>query len=579
MATDRLTVLAAAVALGEFTAPELAAFTGVNASTVRQVLSREQKRHGFFERIKPRSKPSNGRPATLWRLSDEHRDQVLGEIALEEARVARLRGTVEDGASTRVALADRLEQAAMFVTSAEDTIARSYDAADRDERKTLAEIALNLLRAANPSTPQEDAGDQLSNNEWWERGRDKPKAKLTASLETISRVSIESGLKTVQRPRESPKREELLRRRAHRVAAFAALSARQAEELPIDAGDLKDAAESITAGSGTLPVPQTLGWIKIFTDTTIASGNPAPIAVLAKSEQSPEEFFPVTRGTWNRVSPPAELARIGYSLWVESWAETLLLYSLIPGVVVAHDDSPESNETLTQVMRNTEVSRLGRVVIVASTTNDMQAVAHVSERGGIFYPIRNTAEGLLATVNRAVIQALSATPDLGVSYWIASDIYRTELGTHHASTSILDVLPSVGDVVVRPSDLELAQRTLAILDDAVRDFGAVQPGTGEQRAEQIRTAAYMALVRRLADQLSHLGDPSHALAVAEEVLGNYQRMMQFKFYPSLARGRFELTYKRLAEIAQRREVEDNMTWAYGILSDPVEDSDVSNDTE
>ena len=73
MATERLTVLAGAVALGEFTASELAAYTGVNSNTVRQVLLREQKRHGFFQRIKPISRPSNGKagvaPASRRRIS------------------------------------------------------------------------------------------------------------------------------------------------------------------------------------------------------------------------------------------------------------------------------------------------------------------------------------------------------------------------------------------------------------------------------------------------------------------------------------------------------------------------------
>jgi hypothetical protein len=472
-----------------------------------------------------------------------------------------------------------MEQAAMFVSTAEETIARSYEVADRDERKALAEIALNLLRAANPSVPEGAVGDQIANSEWWEERHSKRKSRLTASLETVSRVSIGSGLKTVQGSREAVEQEELLRRRAHRVAAFAALSSRQAEELPIDPEDLKEAAESITAGSETLPVPQTLGWIKIFVDATIASGNPAPVAVLAKSEQSPDEFFPVARGAWRKIAPPAELARIGYSLWVESWAETLLVYSLIPGVVVAHDDSPESYETLTRVMRDTEVSRLGRAVVVASTTKNMQAVAQVSERGGIFYPIRDTVEGLLATVNRAVIQALSATPDLGISYLIASDIYRAELYSHHISKPILDMLRAVGTVVVQPSDLELAQRMLAVLDDAVREFDAVQLETGGQRAEHMQPTTYAALVSRLVDRLSNLGDSRRALAITEEVLGNYKRMMQFKLYSSMSYRRFELSHRRFAEIAQRYEVEDNMVWDSGVLSDRAGASDASDDTE
>jgi hypothetical protein len=568
MTTERLIVLVGAAALGEFTAPELAAYTGANSNTVRQVLQREQKRHGFFERVDAASKPSSGRPAALWRLSEDHRAQILGEIASEEAKLAELRGTVDDGRAARTSPTDRSERAAMFVASAEETLARSYDTADPREREALAAIALNLLRAANPGEPE---GDQVTGAEWWERERHQLRGEFTASLDTISRVSIESHLRAVQLSRQVLEQEDLLRRRAHRVAAFAALSARQAEGLPIGPEALMDAAESISAGSGILPVPQTLGWIKVFVDISIASGNPAPVAILAKSEQSPDEFFPVSRGAWSKVRPPAELAGRGYSLWVESWAEVLLAYSLIPGIVVAHDDSPESNDTLTQVMRETEHYELGRAVVVVSTTDDFQVVARVSEGGGIFYPLRRTVEGLQTTVNRAVVQAVSATPDLAISYWMASGIYR--VGPDIVSMPVLDILRAVSGVVVRPSDLELAQRTLAVLDDAVREFDTVQPEVENRFADLEQAVMYMDFVRRVADRLSELGGSRHALSVAETALSNYSKIIQFKSFPFPSGKRIELTRRRLAEIEQRREVTVDMAWAYESLSATADKTD------
>ena len=71
-----------------------------------------------------------------------------------------------------------------------------------------------------------------------------------------------------------------------------------------------------------------------------------------------------------------------------------------------------------------------------------------------------------------------------------------------------------GSVVARPGDLELAQRTLAVFDDAVREFDDVQLDAADQEVERQRMAVYANLVLRVADQLSNLGDSRHALAVA-----------------------------------------------------------------
>jgi hypothetical protein len=579
MTTERLIVLAGAAALGEFTAPELAAYTGANAGTVRQVLQREQKRHGFFERIDPRTKPSNGRPAVLWRLSDDCRDQVLNEIASEEEQIAELRDRAGGSLSRARSTAERAERAEMFVASAEEMVTRSYDTDDRGERAACATIALNLLLAANPSESEVPPGRQVKVAEWWNQERVKPREEFTASLDAISRVSIESQLRSVHRSRQILEQEEPLRRRAYRVAAFAALSARLAEGQPIGPEDLKDAAESISAGSGILPVPQTLGWIKVFVDVSIASGNPAPVAILAKSGQSPDEFFSIARGAWNRVHPPTELAVRGYSLWVESWAETLLAYSLIPGIVVAHDDSPESNETLTEVMRATESSGLGRAVVVASTTDDVQVAGRISQGGGTFFSIRRTVETLLAAVNSAVIRSVSATPALGISYLMAGNTYAPEMDTRAWNDSAINFYEAVSGVAVRSDALELAQRTLAVFGDAVREFDTVTPEPERHAAGPENTDIYADLARRIAERLNGLGDSRHALSIAEEALGNYRWIVRFKLLPSSTRRGFQSSRHRLAEIEQRREVEDDMAWAYDNLSDLSHRSDQDDLTE
>jgi hypothetical protein len=559
MATERLTVLVGAAALGEFTAPELAAYTGVNPNTVRQVLQREQRRNGYFERVDTGHRSSTGRRGVLWRLGSGKRAEILDEIAREEANISELKGSIS-GASWRSSPTDRT---AMLVATAEETVARSYDTDDVQERRELAVTALNLLRAANPAGLNElGFHDEASQLDWWNGERGSSRDEFTASLQTISPISIEAQLRTVQRSHHSAdQQEEMLRLRAHRVAAFAALSERLAEGQPIGPKDLEDAAEAISAGSAILPVAQTLGWIKVFVDTSIAGGNPAPVAIVAKSKSTFHELFPVSRGGWREVRPPAELSESGYSLWVESWAEALLAYSLIPGVVVAYDGSPESNDALTTVMREAESSRLGRAFVVASTADDVEEVAaQVSLGGGFIYPLPRTVRGravekLLDMVNGAVTRAVSATPDLTASYWLFSAERDLDV-----VTSTLDVLRTISGVVVQPADLEIAQRALAVVDDVVRQLGAVHLHSGVDSREGLQI--YADLVHHLTDQLSDFGDSSHALSIAEEVLSSYRRIIQFQQLPYASRRELEWALGWAGEIAQRRESITNMVWPY-----------------
>lgn len=284
MATERLSVLVGAAALGEFTAPELAAYTGVNPNTVRQVLQREQRRNGYFERVDNTGRSSSARRGVLWRLGSDKRAEILDEIRREEANISELKDSIS-GASWRPS--SPADRTAMLVATAEDTVTRSYDTGDIRERRELAVTALNLLRAANPAGQNElGLNDRASELDWWDGEGSPPRYDFTASLQIISPVSIEAQLKTVQLSHHPvDQQEKMLRLRAHRVAAFAALSARLAERQPIGPEDLKDAAEAISAGSAILPVAQTLGWIKVFVDTSIAGGNPAPVAIVAKSRE------------------------------------------------------------------------------------------------------------------------------------------------------------------------------------------------------------------------------------------------------------------------------------------------------
>ena len=558
MTTERLSILAAAAALGEFTAPELVAYTGANPNTVRQVLRREQQRSRLFQRTEGR-RSGSGRPAVIWRLKDA--DAIFEEIAAEESRVAELQGSTgrkeQNISSTRGI--DRVE---VYLASAEEAVIRSYEVDDPWEQEAFARIALNLLEAANPQ-PEVMEDENFSDN-WWAHEPDLPelptKSTLTP-LETVSRVRIGAALpsfnESLIRVRESSL--ELIRRRAQRIAAFASISARQAEALPIGSEYLTRAAEAISEGSRVLPVHQTLVWIKLFVDISIKSVNAPPVAVLTTAERSPNDLFPVARGDWRKLRAPSELADTGYVLWVEGWAESLLTSSLIPGVVVSHDDSPASNEALSQVMTDAGNLVLGRAIVIASTGANSQVIARVAASGGIYYPVlHDTVAGLLPVVSLAVAQALNSTPpDL-----VVADASRLSPGAYLRAFN-QDLIRAISPIEVQPSDLEVTRRALAALDTAIAAYRHL---SSEQEV------AYSDLVDvfdSLSAQWPDPGRSREAIAAMHESLNSYLRIVELRSDFLYAADRNAFLASRALEVG-RQEAHDALAWAYRELQNQLE---------
>lgn len=73
----RKQVLEAAIALREFTAAQLTAYTTMHENSVRRILRREQAR--FETRVERDG--TRGRPAVIWRLSAGQCRQALSELA------------------------------------------------------------------------------------------------------------------------------------------------------------------------------------------------------------------------------------------------------------------------------------------------------------------------------------------------------------------------------------------------------------------------------------------------------------------------------------------------------------------
>jgi hypothetical protein len=211
--TERLTILAAAAALQQFTAPELTAYTGANPNTVRQVLHREQDKRGLFERVSTSGRDGQAQRPVLWRIRNV--SGVLDELAAEEAKIAQLRST----SSTEVIPADlrHPDHVDALLTSAEDAVARSFEVSAPEEQKSLARVAINLLQAAEPG-PGTDMSEP-SPIKWWEQ---------------------DSAL------------GEREKSRARRVAAFACLADRRAQRSSVDAEQLESAVKATIEGRDTV---------------------------------------------------------------------------------------------------------------------------------------------------------------------------------------------------------------------------------------------------------------------------------------------------------------------------------------
>jgi len=130
---ERLRIIATAAALGEFTVPELAAFSGGNPNTIRSVLRREQ----WFAAVGTRQRLSTGRPTVVYRVTDP--ELVRAEILKLEEALGLARAAVSLPEETDD---DRL--AALVVDESKALDAARSDSAE--ERPLLIETARRCLR-------------------------------------------------------------------------------------------------------------------------------------------------------------------------------------------------------------------------------------------------------------------------------------------------------------------------------------------------------------------------------------------------------------------------------------------------
>ena len=156
MPMERMRVLAACLALREFTISEVIAYSGANENTVRSVLRRDSE---LFEELPERRGTGTHRPgrrAGRWRLVDPSKIRRLatdlqGELAGIQPEIA---SAVQPDEAT---YDDRLAA----VTVAEHALLRAWEEPNPELRHVLSEIALNNLAEASPPS----AGDKVGSEE------------------------------------------------------------------------------------------------------------------------------------------------------------------------------------------------------------------------------------------------------------------------------------------------------------------------------------------------------------------------------------------------------------------------------
>lgn len=175
---ERVKILAASVALREFTIPELVAYSGAKERTVQSVLLRET---GLFERLSDageeidagqsaigasptggRGSRGPGRPATRWRVVDPQRIRRLVENLHSELAEAKQEVTTTMQQSGKADV-ERFRLAAVKV--AEDTVIRAWEEPNPGLRRVLAETVLNNLVDAGPQPVDDEVWSPGS--DWW----------------------------------------------------------------------------------------------------------------------------------------------------------------------------------------------------------------------------------------------------------------------------------------------------------------------------------------------------------------------------------------------------------------------------
>jgi hypothetical protein len=381
MPSERLSILAAAAALGEFTVPELAAYSGAKPATVDQVLRRAENR--FLSNSGSPGK--RGRPARLWRTTD--RGAILAELAQEQTALSSIWSLAEGLESGRspsdpVAISDSdpttrtdLEGVESLVSAGERALAQAILPRDPADRPYLVETSLNFLTTANEELHRLRQGSRSP----------------AADGHFIGEAELAG--------RETSSRE------------LASVLCKHTQGSHITSRDLRDTAWAVANVRGVISEDAFKTRCTQLVRISLEAGHPPQMVVLTDRTQSPSDLFPsLDSSEWTGTELVLGGQGSACVAWLEDWTIPLR-EDLVEALVVSHEDTVDSNNLLEHILNEIGASTawdaaVPPATIVASTADNADVAGLVAASGATFYPLRSTKGGLRLAVDLSILRAL-----------------------------------------------------------------------------------------------------------------------------------------------------------------------------
>jgi hypothetical protein len=324
-AVERLRILTAAAALGEFTVGQLAAYSGINENTVRSVLRRDA--DFFCESPAGRTTTTDdgrartGRPPRLWKVKDAAAVRHL--IQEQELAVAALAG---DAPAPYAGLSQSpVGDPRTPLAVAERALARAWRSADAELRAVF----------------------------------------LTTVRETVHESRFESA-------------DPAARRHALVLGRLADFVDRPIHRGLVTSKELEAAAGSVAELASVAGPERAWPLFLLFSRFSVDSSGLPPVGILTDEDASPEEVLLDIRDPHWTGEPVGD----GEVVWSQKWAAPLARTGLLTGVVLPYRAGEVER---LQVSLNT-VANLRLRKIVVSEVADRDMLLATASAGASFVP-------------------------------------------------------------------------------------------------------------------------------------------------------------------------------------------------
>jgi chaperonin GroES len=400
---ERIKVLTAAVALGEFTVDELVSFSGVKRSTVRSVLDRNP---DIVEQLGAEAPAGPGRPSSKWavKTSEATREFIASIQALAPRPAPPSPVSVDD-------------QHDAVVSVAEDALTRIADRDPGMQRRILrsAQATLHLVDS-DPGAESADTADL-----WW--------------------VDDDSGWAI----------------RARAVDALATLAVSPGERFADDA--LSETAQRVAAAMRAAPERGEAVYFTPFTQILASRGALSPLLMVA-ADLPPG----LAIDRWTDV--PAEKIEPDARVLTQRWAAPLVgvvdlmpLLLVVTGAAVA-EMLPRTLELVTRWLERSRAS--ARPALVMGDAGQVELVRLAARFGAPFVPADDwesteahelTVEAVSSTVERHATQTAT-----GEHYGLMGGEVRADSASRGSSGLYDSLLDPVSIGSSTPAQVKSATR-------------------------------------------------------------------------------------------------------------------------